>query len=73
MTTEERLARLEETMFFQERLLHELNEALTGQQRQLDAMTRTQEMLSTHMEELRQTMTTGEAPVNAPPPHYQER
>lgn len=73
MTTEDRLARLEESVFFQERLLNELNEALTGQQRQLDAMARTQELLSARMEELRRTMTSGEAPVNAPPPHYQER
>ncbi len=37
---EERIARLEETVFFQERLLQDLNAALTGQQRQLDAMER---------------------------------
>lgn len=35
---ESRLIRLEETAVFQERLISELNEALTGQQRQLDRL-----------------------------------
>ena len=73
MTTEERLARLEETLFFQERLLRDLDTALTGQQRQLDAMERTLDALNAQIEDLRLTMETGAGPANTPPPHYQER
>ncbi len=69
---EERIARLEETVFFQERLLQDLNAALTGQQRQLDAMERAMEDLLVRMEDLRLTMEAGNAPANTPPPHYRE-
>lgn len=70
---EERLARLEETVFFQERLLQELNTALTAQQRQMDAMERALETLGEELAELRTVVETGGGPVNAPPPHYHER
>ncbi len=64
---------VEEAVFFQERLLRELNAALTGQQRQLDAMERILEELLAQVEELRLTMEAGNAPANTAPPHYQER
>jgi SlyX protein len=70
---EERLARLEETLFFQERLLQDLNAALTSQQRQLDAMERALETLGVQVEELRLTAETGNGLANTPPPHYHER
>ncbi len=73
MTAEKRIARLEETVFFQERLLQDLNAALTGQQRQLDAMERILEDLLVRMEDLRLAMEAGNAPANTAPPHYQER
>ena len=38
MTAEEQIARLEELAYFQEKLLSQLNEALTGQQKQLDML-----------------------------------
>ena len=70
MTAEERIARLEETLFFQERLLQELNAALTGQQRQLDVMERALGELGVRVEDLRLTVEAGNGPANTPPPHY---
>lgn len=70
MTGEERIARLEEGLFFQERLLADLNAALTGQQRQIDALERLVEEMREGLEELRLALETGPGPVNVPPPHY---
>lgn len=70
MTAEERIARLEETLFFQDRLVQELNTALTNQQRQLDLMERALEKLGAQVEELRLLAETGNGPANVPPPHY---
>ena len=70
---EDRLARLEETLFFQDRLLNDLNSALTGQQKQLDALERGLQELREQVEDLRMVIETGGTPANAPPPHYQER
>ena len=72
MTAEDRIARLEETLFFQERLLQDLNTALTAQQRQIDSMERALEFLGGRMEELLLTVESGNGPVNTPPPHYRE-
>lgn len=65
-----RIARLEESLFFQDRLLNGLNEALAGQQRQLDVMERSLEELRERMEEMRLALEPGTGPANAPPPHY---
>ena len=70
MTAEERIARLEETLFFQERLLQELNTALTSQQREIDVMARALEKLGAQVDELRLTVEAGNGPANIPPPHY---
>ena len=70
MTTEERIARLEESLYFQERLLNDLNTALTGQQRQIDALERVAEGMREGLEELRMLLETGGGPANTPPPHY---
>ena len=51
MTAEEQIARLEELAYFQENLLSQLNEALTGQQKQLD-------MLEKRLAELEANVTT---------------
>lgn len=65
----ERLARLEEQLFFQERLIAELNEALTSQQHQLDVLEtrclRAEGKLTTLWEQF--TDDGGELTV---PPHY---
>lgn len=68
MTAEEQIARLEELAYFQEKLLSQLNEALTGQQKQLD-------MLEKRLAELEANVTTlldaaQEGPANTLPPHY---
>ena len=66
----ERLSRLEETVFFQERLLGELNAALTGQQRQLDAMERAVQEVRGQIEEIRLLLDADGGAINSPPPHY---
>lgn len=73
MTLEDRLVRLEETLFFQERLLTELNAALAGQQKQMDSLERMAADLRDKMDDLRQSVEAGAGPVNVPPPHYRER
>ena len=68
MTLEDHIARIEETVYFQEKLLSQLNEALTFQQKQIDR-------LEKNLEELTENMTTlleaaGDAPAATLPPHY---
>lgn len=65
---ETRLARLEETAFFQEERLRELDAALTAQQAQMDVMERQLADLRALARALHQKLT--EAPENAPPPHF---
>ena len=67
-----RIIRLEESLFFQERLLRDLNAALTGQQTQLDAMRGLLEGLREKVLELGELTGEGGGPVNAKPPHYSE-
>lgn len=67
---EDRIARLEENLFFQERLLDELNAAFVGQQRQLDAVERAAEETRSLLEEVRLLLDAGGVVVNVPPPHY---
>lgn len=67
---EERVARLEETLYFQERLVNDLSTALAAQQRQIDVVERAMEEVRAHVEELRLLLEEGGG-VNAPPPHYQ--
>lgn len=63
-----RLARLEETAFFQEERLQELDAALTAQQAQMDAMERQLADLRALARALHQKLT--ETPENALPPHF---
>ena len=69
MDTEEKLVRLEEQAYFQEKLLTQLNEALTFQQAQID-------LLEKRIAELEQNVTSllesspQDAPANTLPPHY---
>ena len=72
MTQDDRIARLEETLFFQERLVQDLNAALTAQQRQIDTLERALEVLGERMEELLLAVESGGGPANTPPPHYRE-
>lgn len=68
---EPRIIRLEESLFFQERLLRDLNAALTGQQAQLEAMHSLLEDLRGKVLELGEQNGEG-GPVNTKPPHYSE-
>ena len=69
MDTEEKLVRLEEQAYFQEKLLAQLNEALTFQQAQID-------LLEKRIAELEQNVTSlleaspQDAPAHVLPPHY---
>ena len=69
MTAEEHIARLEELSYFQEKLLTQLNEALTIQQKQLDGMEKRlndmEASLSILLDNLERHTT-----VNTLPPHF---
>ena len=67
MTAEEQIARLEELAYFQEKLLSQLNEALTGQQKQLDML---EKRLAELEENVTALMNAQDVPVNTLPPHY---
>ena len=66
----ERLARVEETAVFQDRQLAMLNEALIGQQHQLDRAERTVERLYARLESLHDLIEASGGPANTRPPHY---
>lgn len=67
---ENRIARLEESLFFQERLVTELNEALTAQQFQIDQMEKALHKAHQDIKELRLMIDAGGG-ENTRPPHYQ--
>ena len=69
MDAREKIDRLEEQSWFQERLLSQLNEALTLQQKQLDAAEKRIALLESRVRELLLS-TPQDAPENALPPHY---
>ena len=68
MTAEEQIARLEELAYFQEKLLSQLNEALIGQQKQIDALEKRLADVEENVTTLLDTSQDG--PVNTLPPHY---
>ena len=68
MTTEESLARIESQLYFQERLLSQLNDALTAQQRQIDRLEAQCARLEKLLEEA--VKATRDAPANTLPPHF---
>lgn len=68
MDMEERLARLEEQLYFQEHTIQELNDVLFAQQRQMDAM---QKILKEMAERERKILElVAEKTGNSLPPHY---
>ena len=69
MTPEERIARLEEQIYFQEKLLSQLNAALTFQQAQIDLLEKRIAELEQNVETLMQSAPQ-DAPANTAPPHY---
>lgn len=68
---ENRLARLEENAFFQEKYVEELNAALTNQQRQIDEMARQMREMQAQLAELRLLLEDARiGTADVPPPHY---
>ena len=70
-TIEKRLAHLEETLYFQDRLLEELHLALARQQKQLDTLETSTTRALQRLEALMDTKA--DAPVSVEtPPHYEK-
>lgn len=68
-TAEERIAQLEETMYFQDKIVRELNDALTAQQFQLDEMEKRMLAMQTKLRALLPALGEG-GTDDGPPPHY---
>ena len=68
MDMEERLARLEEQIYFQEHTIQELNDVLFAQQRQMDAMQKTLTEMAERERKILELVA--EKPENSLPPHY---
>lgn len=67
---EERLTRLEETVYFQEQTLRELNDALARQQVQLDEAERLLTATRERLRSLTILMADHGGEDTGPPPHY---
>lgn len=65
---EDRLEYLESTVAQQDRLLEQLNDIVTSQQRQIDEMEKKLMLLGQRIRHLAQN--TGDGPADLPPPHY---
>lgn len=65
---EERLARLEEELFFQDKNLHELNETVLRQQKELDRLAGELGEAGRILRAMREMI--GPKPENSVPPHY---
>lgn len=68
-TQEERIAHLEETVYFQDQAIRELNEALTAQQFQMDEMEKRLVAMQTKLRSLLPLVEEG-GMDDGPPPHY---
>jgi len=67
--TKERVAQLEEQIYFQEKTISELNEALTNQQFQIDEMEKKMEAIIIRLRQLSPVLDDGGVD-DGPPPHY---
>lgn len=65
-----RVQRLEEENYFLTRRVQDLDEALTMQQHQLDALEKSLARALNDIERLKELASDSAAPVNTPPPHY---
>jgi SlyX protein len=63
----DRLDEVEAKLMFQDVTIETLNQTITAQWREIDALKRQVADLS---ERLRETETNGSRPANEPPPHY---
>lgn len=72
--TENRLASLEEKLYFQERTIEELNEALTLQQKQIDVLEHSMTEAIRKLESMVLALEeNGRNPGMEVPPHYQPK
>jgi SlyX protein len=63
----ERIDALESRLAYQDQTIEQLNEAITAQWKQIDALTR---QLSALTERLQEAETNAPAPASERPPHY---
>jgi SlyX protein len=63
----ERIDVLEARVMYQDDTIETLNQTVTAQWREIDALKRQIALLGERME---QAQSAGEAPANEPPPHY---
>ncbi len=63
----ERIDALESRLAYQDQTIEQLNETITAQWKQIDALTR---QLSALTERLQEAEATAPAPANERPPHY---
>lgn len=70
-TLEVRVVSLEEASYFQEKRLKEMDQALLAQQAQIDKLEKQLEELRKQLAGLKDDMEC-QAPVNDPPPHYNQ-
>ena len=69
VNAEERIAKLEETIYFQEQSITELNDALTKQQFQIDEMEKMLKTIKTRLRAFAPLLHEGGS-EDGPPPHY---
>jgi SlyX protein len=69
-TLEDRIIKLEETVYFQEKTISELNDALTQQQLQLDEIHKLQQAVEIKLRQMAPLLRDADAGDDGPPPHY---
>lgn len=67
---EDRLTKLEETVYFQEQTIVDLNEALTNQQKELDESVNRLTTLEDRLRTLTLLLSNDGGEDTGPPPHY---
>lgn len=67
---EDRLTKLEETVYFQEQTIVDLNEALTNQQKELDETINRLTTLEDRLRTLTLLLSNDGGEDTGPPPHY---
>lgn len=67
---EDRLTKLEETIYFQEQTIVELNEALTNQQKELDETVARLTTVEERLRTLTLMLSNDGGEDTGPPPHY---
>jgi len=66
-TLSERIDALEARLMFQDETIETLNQTITAQWQQIDALTR---QLASFSDRLREAEANAPRPANEPPPHY---